>query len=97
MSVKSSAGSERGNDFLKQCEEEHNDKKILKGMGMMDSQKFFQVTLKKSVIGCTKSQKETVRCLGLRKIGSKKVFADHPSVRGKIIKVQHLLDVKVKK
>ena len=60
-------------------------------------QKFFQVRLKKSVIGCTRSQRESVRCLGLRKIGSKRVFADSPSVRGKILKVQHLLDVQVQK
>ena len=57
--------------------------------------KFFKVRLKKSTIGCTRRQKETIRCLGLKKIGSEKVFADSPSVKGKIFKMQHLLDVQV--
>lgn len=60
-------------------------------------QKSFKVTLKKSVIGCTQRQREAVRCLGLRKIGSQRVFADTPCMRGQILKVQHLLDVQVQK
>ena len=57
--------------------------------------KSFKIKLIKSTIGCTKKQKETVRCLGLKKIGSKKEFLDTPSLRGKILKVRHLLDVQV--
>lgn len=57
--------------------------------------KQFRVTLKKSLIGCTKSQRETVRCLGLRKRHHEKLIADNPANRGQIFKVQHLLDVKV--
>ena len=63
-------------------------------MNEVNSQKCFQVTLKKSVIGCSKSQKETVRCLGLRKIGSKRVFSDTPTIRGKIIKSKDFFIVK---
>lgn len=59
--------------------------------------KTFRVKLKKSTIGTTQSQKDTVRCLGLRKIGSEVVLADNPAVRGQIMKIQHLLDVKVQK
>ena len=59
------------------------------------NKKSFKIKLIKSTIGCTKKQKETVRCLGLRKIGSERVFLDAPSLRGKILKVQHLLDVQV--
>ncbi|MFK8137289.1 MAG: 50S ribosomal protein L30 [Bdellovibrionales bacterium] len=59
--------------------------------------KSFRVKLKKSIISCTKTQKETVRCLGLRRIGHEKVFEDNPAVRGQIFKVQHLLDVTVEK
>lgn len=59
--------------------------------------KSFRIKLKRSIIGCTETQKETVRCLGLRKIGQEKVFADNPAVRGQIFKVQHLLDVTVEK
>ena len=61
------------------------------------SAKKFTVTLKRSVIGCTETQKETVRCLGLRKIGSQKTFEDSPATRGQIRKVQHLVDVQVVK
>ncbi len=59
--------------------------------------KKFKVTLKKSVIGCTESQRETVRCLGLRKIGHVVTVNDTPANRGQIFKVQHLLDVQVEK
>ena len=60
-----------------------------------NDKKSFKLRLIKSTIGCTKKQKETVRCLGLKKIGSEKVFIDTPSLRGKILKVHHLLDVQV--
>ena len=59
--------------------------------------KKFKVKLKRSTIGCTESQKETVRCLGLRKIGHEKTFNDNPATRGQIYKIQHLLDVEVEK
>ena len=59
--------------------------------------KSFRVKLKRSLIGTPKDQRETVRCLGLRKINSEVVLADNPANRGQIFKVQHLLDVKVEK
>ena len=59
--------------------------------------KSFRVKLKKSLIGCTQSQKDTVRCLGLKKRESENVVVDNPATRGQIMKVQHLLDVKVEK
>lgn len=55
--------------------------------------KSFRVKLKKSTIGSTKTQKDTVRCLGLRKLNSEVVVADNPANRGQIFKVQHLLEV----
>jgi large subunit ribosomal protein L30 len=57
--------------------------------------KKFRVTLKRSLIGCTQDQKDTVRCLGLRRRHHEVVIADNPANRGQILKVQHLLDVKV--
>lgn len=57
------------------------------------SGKTFKVTLKRSLIGCTETQKETVRCLGLRRLNSSSIVADNPATRGQIVKVQHLLDV----
>jgi len=56
--------------------------------------KSFRITLKRSLIGCTKDQRETVRCLGLRKLQQEVVVQDNPAMRGQIMKVQHLLDVK---
>lgn len=55
--------------------------------------KEFKVQLIKSIIGATDSQKETIRCLGLRKIRSEVTVADTPANRGQIIKMQHLLKV----
>ena len=52
-----------------------------------------KVTLKKSVIGSTESQRATVRGLGLKKIRSSKVLVNTPAVRGMIKKVIHLVDV----
>lgn len=59
--------------------------------------KKFRVKLVRSIIGCTQTQIETVRCLGLRKRGSERVVNDTPANRGQIYKIQHLLDVKVEK
>tara|TARA_B100001093_G_C25984854_1_gene658959 strand:+ start:183 stop:368 length:186 start_codon:yes stop_codon:yes gene_type:complete len=52
-----------------------------------------KVTLKKSVIGSTESQRATVRGLGLKKIRSSKLLINTPAVRGMIKKVIHLVDV----
>jgi large subunit ribosomal protein L30 len=52
-----------------------------------------KVTLKKSVIGSTDSQRATVRGLGLKKIRSSKLLINTPAVRGMIKKVIHLVDV----
>lgn len=58
--------------------------------------KVFIVTLKRSLIGCTQDQKDTVRCIGLKKIRQSVEVNDTPANRGQIMKVQHLLDVAVK-
>ncbi len=59
--------------------------------------KQFRVKLKRSIIGCTQTQKDTVRCMGLKKRESVVVLPDNSATRGQILKVQHLLDVKVEK
>jgi large subunit ribosomal protein L30 len=50
-----------------------------------------KVTLKRSLINCTKRQKDTVRGLGLRKLNQSRVLEDTPAVRGMIDKVSHLI------
>jgi large subunit ribosomal protein L30 len=59
--------------------------------------KTFQVKQIRSTIGCTVTQKETMRCLGLRRIGHTVSVNDTPANRGQIFKIQHLLTVQVEK
>lgn len=56
-------------------------------------EKQLKVTLVKSSIGFEKSQKETVRSLGLRRINHTVTLSDNPQIRGMIYKVRHLLSV----
>ena len=58
--------------------------------------KQFEVTLKRSLIGCSKTQIATLDALGLRKRMAKKMVADNPANRGQIMKIQHLVEVVVK-
>jgi large subunit ribosomal protein L30 len=51
-----------------------------------------KVTLKKSPIKSTKSQRETVKGLGLRKLNSTRLLPDTPEVRGMIGKVSHIVE-----
>lgn len=53
----------------------------------------FKVKLIRSLIGCTVTQKETARVLGLKKINDTKVFSDNAQFRGQVRKIQHLLTV----
>ncbi len=59
--------------------------------------KSFKVTLKRSMIGCSPTQKKTVEALGLKKINQTVVVADNSANRGQLYKVQHLVDVAVQK
>lgn len=59
--------------------------------------KKFVVTLKKSLISCSESQRKTVNGLGLRKINQKIELADNNANRGQLYKVQHLVDIQVVK
>lgn len=52
-----------------------------------------KVTLKRSVIGSTKEQRDTVIGLGLRKINHSKTLENTPAIRGMIKKVLHLVQV----
>jgi large subunit ribosomal protein L30 len=52
-----------------------------------------KVEQKKSTIGCTKSQRDTVRSLGLKRIGDVVVKEDRPEIRGMVHTVRHLVAV----
>lgn len=56
--------------------------------------KKLQITLKRSLIGKTQPQRDTVRALGLRKLHQTVEHEDTPSIRGMIRKVQHMVEVK---
>jgi large subunit ribosomal protein L30 len=57
------------------------------------TKKTIQVTLVRSPIGFEKSQKATVKALGLSKMHQTVEKEDTPAIRGMIFKVQHLVTV----
>ena len=59
----------------------------------MSDKKTLTVKLVKSVAGTRQSHRDTVRGLGLRKLGSERVLEDTPAVRGMINKVDYLVKV----
>ena len=59
--------------------------------------KSFRVKLVKGLRGCEQSQRDAVRCLGLRRRNAEVVVADNPANRGQIFKVQHLVQVTIEK
>jgi large subunit ribosomal protein L30 len=52
-----------------------------------------KVTQKKSEIGGTSSQRNTLRSLGLKRIGDAVVKEDRPEIRGMVDTVRHLVVV----
>ena len=52
-----------------------------------------KVTQKRSVIGGNQIQRDTVRGLGLKRIGDTVVKEDRPEIRGMIRTVAHLVTV----
>jgi large subunit ribosomal protein L30 len=56
--------------------------------------KKLEITLKRSSIGCTQRQRETLRGLGLTRIGKISVRSDSVSLLGMLRKVDHLIEVR---
>ena len=52
-----------------------------------------KVTQKKSEIGGTSNQRNTLRSLGLKRIGDTVVKEDRPEIRGMVNSVSHLVVV----
>ena len=59
----------------------------------MSSVRKLQITWTKSSIGQSRRQKDTIRALGLRRLGDVVEQADSPAIRGMIDKVSHLVHV----
>lgn len=55
---------------------------------------FFEVKLTRSPIGYDKRQREVLKGMGLRKMGSTKLLKDTHQNRGMIFKMSHLVQVK---
>jgi large subunit ribosomal protein L30 len=54
-----------------------------------------RITQRKSGIGGTARQRETLRTLGLRRIGASVTREDRPEVRGMVRAVSHLVEVEI--
>ena len=52
-----------------------------------------KITQRKSRNGCDRRQLDTLRSLGLRRIGHTVAHEDSPQLRGMIHKVRHLVEV----
>ena len=55
-----------------------------------------QITWVKSAIGYSERQKNTIRALGLRRLGDVVEQPDSPAIRGMLDKVSHLVRVETK-
>jgi ribosomal protein L30 len=53
--------------------------------------KMLRVTQVRSAIGGTRRQRESLRGLGLKRIGASTIVRDTPATRGLIQRVQHLV------
>lgn len=60
---------------------------------MLSKQKMLRITYSCSSIGVKKDQKDTVRRLGLNRLGEAVEQPDTASVRGMVHKVRHLVTV----
>jgi len=52
-----------------------------------------KVQQKRSPIGRTKNQRDTLRTLGLKRIGDVAVLEDRPEIRGMLQAVRHMIAV----
>ncbi|MFQ6099021.1 MAG: 50S ribosomal protein L30 [Armatimonadota bacterium] len=59
----------------------------------MGDDKKLKITQVRSVIGCPRGQRRTMRALGLRRLGHSVVKDDRPEIRGMIQRVSHLVQV----
>ncbi|WP_313405575.1 50S ribosomal protein L30 [Aeromicrobium sp.] len=53
-----------------------------------------EVTQVRSAIGREQNQRNTLRSLGLKRIGDVKVVEDRPEIRGMVNTIPHLISVK---
>lgn len=52
-----------------------------------------QVTQRRSAIGRQQRQRDTLRSLGLKRVGDVVITEDRPEIRGMVTAIPHLVDV----
>ena len=57
------------------------------------SERMVKVTLRRSAIGTSPRQRETLRGLGLSRVGRSVILKDSPAVRGMVRRVGHLVEM----
>jgi len=57
------------------------------------SERMVKVTLRRSAIGTSPRQRETLRGLGLSRVGRSVILKDSPAVRGMVRLVSHLVEM----
>jgi large subunit ribosomal protein L30 len=62
-------------------------------MAETGDRKVLRITLKRSEIGCTQRQRQTLYGLGLTRTGRSVLHVDSPALEGRIRKVLHLVEV----
>ncbi len=60
----------------------------------MAESSMLKVRLTRSPIGCTQRQRQTLRGLGLTRVGKAVIVHDNEATRGRIRAVAHLVEVK---
>jgi large subunit ribosomal protein L30 len=60
----------------------------------MAESNMLKVRLTRSPIGCTQRQRQTLRGLGLTRVGKTVIVRDNEATRGRIRAVAHLVEVK---
>ncbi|MFN8543035.1 MAG: 50S ribosomal protein L30 [Candidatus Binatia bacterium] len=56
------------------------------------SERMIKVTLRRSAIGTSPRQRETLRALGLTRLGRSVIVKESPATRGMLGKVAHLVE-----
>jgi large subunit ribosomal protein L30 len=64
-------------------------------MAKPSSKKVLKITLVRSPIGNTTKHRDTLRALGLHRVGQTIEQKDTPTVRGMLAKVNHLVKIEV--
>ena len=55
------------------------------------------ITQKRSAIGRSKKQQDTIRALGIKRLNGEVAHEDTPQIRGMLTKVRHLVSVEERK